>query len=158
MAYIIFNNEGNLLRIAADDTDKNNLGYDYTENPAKSVTQDEFNRIKWGTHTCSLNNDNISWVENAQSITEDQINDSGVKGFISIKDATELQAYINLVRDSISHFLKSDPLHGMHTNIRTYDSFLKHFDVNSVTYPINSSWEKYCEDNGITCFHPLQVP
>ena len=158
MAYIIFNNEGSLLRIAANDTDKNNLGYDYTENPAKSVTQDEFNRIKWDTHTCSLNNDNISWVENVQNVTQDQVNDSGVKGSVSIKDATELQKYINFVRDSIAHFLKTDPLHVMYANIRTYDSFLKDFDVNSVTYPINSSWEKYCEDNGITCFHPLQVP
>ena len=31
-------------------------------------------------------------------------------------------------------------------------------DYDSLSYPLNKGWEKYCEDNSISYLHALQIP
>ena len=37
-------------------------------------------------------------------------------------------------------------------------TFVDSFDVSSISFPLNKSWEKHCEENSITYVHPLQLP
>ena len=46
----------------------------------------------------------------------------------------------------------------MYDSVKNYYEYLQNLDYSTITYPINYSWEKYCNDNGISFFHPLQIP
>ena len=40
----------------------------------------------------------------------------------------------------------------------TYKNSLSSFDTSTVTFPLNTPWEKYCEDNSISYKSLLQLP
>jgi len=46
----------------------------------------------------------------------------------------------------------------MESQVQTYLNTLNSFDTSTITYPLESTWEKYCVDNSITFLHPLQIP
>ena len=49
-----------------------------------------------------------------------------------------------------------------HSKKRNYVNTLNGIDTSSIisdeNTPLEMTWEKYCQDNGITFLHPLQIP
>ena len=82
---------------------------------------------------------------------------------ISFADSEGLFLYLSKgVLPLLNAFLKQklNKDNPMWNDLNTYKLFLDNTisGQNEITYPINSSWEKYCSDNSITYFHALQIP
>jgi len=76
-------------------------------------------------------------------------------------DSEELHQYLKDIRDSIKKFIANANANTqsktLYTQFVNYNNYLDTFDTSTVTYPINT-WEKYCQDNGITYLSLLQLP
>ena len=55
-------------------------------------------------------------------------------------------------------FEKANSSNSMLTACSNYKNYLETLDYSSLSFPLNSNWEKYCQDNSITYLHPLQIP
>ena len=55
-------------------------------------------------------------------------------------------------------FEKVNSSNSMLTACSNYRNYLETLDYSSLSFPLNSNWEKYCQDNSITYLHPLQIP
>ena len=127
MAYLIFNTQGELYRIASDDSEKNNLDI----NPdffVKVATDEEFNKIRLETHSVSLDGEN----------------------FIFIEDGNNLLVFFRKK-------LEYDPDHPRADDINSYISTLENFDTSTITFPLDKNWQEYCQENSITFISPLQI-
>lgn len=165
MAYFILNpNETdytNVYRIAANDADKNNLNLD-TENITVDVSDSDFNNLRDNMKVISSwNGTNYTFVD-ALPTENDPNNPPEDPGsspaFFSAAD--QVSAHINDVIGICNSFMDapnnaSNPLF---SSIESYKNYLTGFDTSTLSFPMNISWEKYCEDNGISYYHPLQIP
>ena len=70
----------------------------------------------------------------------------------------ELKQYIDGVIKILDSFLINNSNNPMFNSLQTYRTFLNEFDISTITFPYNKSWEEYCNDNSITFFHTLQIP
>ena len=69
-----------------------------------------------------------------------------------------LLIHFDNVIKSIKEFSKNNASNSLYTNLNNYKEYLETFDSSSVSFPLNKTWEKYCEENSITFYHPLQIP
>ena len=86
-------------------------------------------------------------------------------GALSLEDvgyyyvsAEVLQVYIDNLIKTLNFFLNSNKENGMYDRLLAYKNFLIEFETNSIEYPLNKSWEQYCNENSISFFHSLQIP
>jgi hypothetical protein len=74
--------------------------------------------------------------------------------------ADQVSAYINHVVGICNAFI-NEPINAsnpLFSSIQSYKNYLTGFDTSTLSFPMTVSWEKYCEDNGISYYHPLQIP
>ena len=69
-----------------------------------------------------------------------------------------LDQYLQGIISDINNLAVANPSNAMLAQANSYKDTLEAFDTSTITYPLNSSWEKYCSDNSITFLHPLQIP
>ena len=151
MAYCILNpNESNKLNIhrIAENEEEKNL-FHTTENfIVVDLSDEDFNKIKINTHFISGYSE-----ENGYQLQAQETNDLG------IFNKESLQNHLNFLSSSIANYLNNN---NQESSIRsfweTYKGVIDGFDVESLTYPTNFSWEKYCQDNGIPFKSILQLP
>lgn len=148
------NDKTHIFRIAATESDLNNLNLGaYT---TISVSDSEYNNIRNSTKTVeSYDGTTFTYLDNPiQEIAP------GKTYWCAYNTADDLQQYLNIVIQRCNDFLEvaSNSSNALFGDITTYRDYLSSFDVSSLTYPMNINWEKYCEDNSITFFHPLQIP
>ena len=86
-------------------------------------------------------------------------------GALSLEDvdyyyvsAEVLQVYIDNLIKNLNFFLNGNKENGMYDRLLAYKNFLIEFETNSIEYPLNKSWEQYCNENSISFFHSLQIP
>ena len=76
-------------------------------------------------------------------------------------DVDQLQEHLTSVKKSINLFKTNANANTqsktLYTQFINYNNYLETFDIATVTFPI-VSWEKYCQDNGITYLNLLQIP
>ena len=139
----IFNTEGFITQIATD-SDANNLNINKSDYVEKTLSDEDFNAVRQGLKKISLSGDTVNLVEDNYTFP----------------DQTTLSNYINkVVIPALDQFLESNEEHPMWTAINNYKfQISEQIDLSTITYPLNSTWEKYCEDNSITYYHPLQIP
>jgi hypothetical protein len=146
MAYAI-TKDNNLLRIAANETEKNELTA-MNENPTViDISDSDFNKLKNRCHTYSIS---------GNTITISEITEPG-----SYANVDELFAYHNDLKRSLETFINNANTNTknktLYTQAVNYKNYLDSFDLSTVTFPI-TNWEKYCEDNSITYLNLLQIP
>ena len=143
MAKAYFNTEGFITQIATD-SDANNLNINKSDYVEKTLSDEDFSAVRQGLKKISLSGDTINLVEDNYTFP----------------DQTTLSNYINkVVIPALDQFLESNEEHPMWTAINNYKfQISEQIDLSTITYPLNSTWEKYCEDNSITYYHPLQIP
>jgi hypothetical protein len=144
MAYII--RQGNILsKIAKDDTDKNEQNLSSEIYSSIDISDSDFLKLKKSRATVTIDGDNVT------------INDVASSTF---EDSNALTLEIDSIKYSLKQFLdiSSNSSKAIYSVAQTYYNTLDIFDVSTISFPLNKTWEEYCEENSITYIHPLQIP
>jgi len=145
MAKIIFNTENHVVALS-DDANVSNLNMDQSMYTLKDISSLDFDSIRQNLKRATLVNDAV--------VLEDLDE-------ISFNNSEELSSYLTrVVLSLINPFINNNQNNPMWNDINTYKTLVEE-TINGereITYPLNSSWEKYCSDNSKTYFHPLQIP
>jgi hypothetical protein len=144
MAYIIFNENNELVKIASNASDRDSLHLVLSNLSVTEVSDIDFLKIK--KNMASVSYDGLT-------VTVTDFNEAN-----SIETQSKLESYLKDIIKYISYYTNSNKNHLMYNEINSYKEYLENFDVNSLTFPLNKSWEEYCSDNSITFYHPLQIP
>jgi|TARA_R100001460_G_scaffold20153_1_gene41874 hypothetical protein len=147
MAYVIVNTSDNeIYRIAENDAAKNDQNVLWELYSAVDITDEEFTKIKTNAATVTVSG-------GSATVTD-------VTGFSSEGDSKEnLQAYHTNIKTLLKGFLDNNPSSkSLYSAAQTYYNYLNVLDYDSLSYPLNKGWEKYCEDNSISYLHALQIP
>jgi len=147
MAYLVFNSDNSLFRIASNDTDLGNLnlpdplGSSYN---LQTINDSDFESVRKNLKEVSFDGTTITYTDQTWKWpNQDVLNNY----FVSIV-YDRCEAFLNVNQDS----------HPMYNSIRNYQMDVQSFDISSLTYPMEISWEEYCSNNSITYYHPLQIP
>jgi hypothetical protein len=148
MAFAIFMHD-NLYRIASNTTEKNQLNVDESAYTIKEITDEQFSKIKLNKVMTSLSGGEVSLEDipfsPTQGTTEEHID--------------FLKGYHEGIKKLIKEFLNpSNTSKSLYSVSENYLNYLNNLDYNSLTYPLNKTWEEYCEDNSISFINPLQLP
>ena len=143
MANLFFTSEGpgGLYKISTD-ADKASMGINDNDYTVKVISDSDFQSVRNNTKVAVLSGDTVSYTDVETSFN----------------NAEGLTMYLNQVKSTIDSFIQGRPSNSMITALTNYRDYIDSFDVSSLTYSLDKSWEKYCEDNSITYFHPLQIP
>lgn len=163
MAYFILNpnetNYTNIYKIAADDDAKSklNLTNDFI---SVNVSDSEFASIRNNTKSIAGHDGtSYTYVDFLSTETDPNNPPSDPTAVASnFETSDQLRQELDIIANTCNQFIESNADHPWRTSIQTYKDYLVSFDTTSVTFPMTISWEKYCEDNSISYYHPLQIP
>jgi|TARA_R110000803_G_scaffold53828_3_gene110402 hypothetical protein len=141
MAYLIFNNSNDLVKIAANDSDRDSLNLILTQHSVVSVSDSDFLKVRTGASFASYDGTNATITE-----AENYFNEESLK------------KYFENVVSLLNSFLSENMDNSLYDDMNNYKNYLLSFDTSSVTLPLNKSWEEYCNENSIVFYHPLQIP
>lgn len=147
MAYLICaldsdNKENSLYRIAENDSYLNNLNIDTVNYKIINISSDDFNEIKLNTKAfLKYNNNDVFYVN---------INNNFTKVTLSF--------HIEQIKKAIKDFLDNNKSHIYFNQWNSYYNQLSNLDLNSISFPLEKSLEKYFNDLGQPSFNPLQLP
>jgi hypothetical protein len=146
MAYFIFTGtgQGNLYRIAENDSDKNGLHFSENNSIVKVVSDSDFLKIKSEKAQVYLDGDNV--------VIEDGSDDS------VYQEASELQDVINKHVAICNQFIENEKNQDsiFLSRVTSYKNMCESFDTSTVTFPLNKTWQAYLTDNSIDFISPLQ--
>jgi hypothetical protein len=148
MAFFILDSNDGILNIAANEAEKNNLNVSIPPAISVTVTEDEFNKFKKGESMPTVNNGSVTFEDVPTDVPPSFVNQEALKD-----ELKHIQIKIKQFKNISSNQNKI-----LWNTITTYGDLLDSFDFSSITYPLNKTWEQYCEDNSITYIHPLQIP
>ncbi len=163
MAYFILNpNETDytkILKIAADDNAKNNVNLDSAKIYVNVIDSD-FNNVRDNMKAfSSWDGTNYTFVDTLPTDEPTPPTDpGGDPAFYG--NAAQVNIYINSVITICNAFLEepTNANNPMFSSVESYRNYLTSFDTSTLSFPMTVSWEKYCQDNGISYYHPLQIP
>jgi hypothetical protein len=158
MAYFIFikNSEdvqNTLYRIAENEFDLNNLNISQTNYKIIEDSQSNFDAVKYGTKNVLKYNNNITYEDKITSF-EDVIKD----GLLVKSGEEHLNDYVLNCKNAINQFLKNNQNHQLFNRWNNYYNQLNSLDLNTVTYPLNTTLEQYFKDQGQESLSTLQLP
>jgi uncharacterized protein YktA (UPF0223 family) len=145
MSFLIVSQDNQVYKIAENETDKNNLNCSYPPYKVVSISDSDFNKIK--IHIADVNyvNDSFSIVDKIENETH--------------YSSETLQNYHNGLKKNLEQFMQSNSSsHVFYTRVNNYFNLLNTFNYSNIQFPLNSSWETYCEQNSIEFLSPLQIP
>ena len=70
----------------------------------------------------------------------------------------QIQNYVNLIKNDIKEFIKNNPIHVLTNRWNDYFNQLNLLNLDSITYPLNKSLEKYFNDLEQPSYSILQLP
>ena len=146
MAYLIFNSDNNLIKIAANDSDRDSQNIVLSDHSVISVSDADFLKIKTNAAVATYDGTNVTITEVDAIEMENILNEEALK------------KHFNNVIYSLNSFLSVNTSSSLYTDLNNYKEYLETFDTSSVTFPLNKSWEAYCNENSLTFYHPLQIP
>jgi|TARA_X000000950_G_scaffold189325_1_gene228891 hypothetical protein len=161
MAYLIFDNQNTLIKIALNDADKNCLNLDFSICNVQEVSQSDAEDILFNVKTFTFDGTTltivpIDYTEFQNDPDNPHPQDAQEQMF---KHATDLKGYFDgVVIPQLKLFINNCPSNDMYTRAFDYLYYLENLDYSAITFPINYSWEKYCKDNSQHWIHPLQIP
>ncbi len=145
MAYIIHIND-DIYKIASNDTERDEVSAAIPPYVATEISDSDFSKIKKNTAVVSISGGTVS------------ITDLDTSSII-FQDEDELKGYIETLKPLMQSFIQKDnESKSLYSTINSYLTTLNTHDYSSITYPLNNTWEKYCEDNSIDYINTLQIP
>lgn len=143
MAYAIAT-DNNVYNIAANLLEKDDLNVSYDIYNAIEISDEDFLKVK----------KNLAKI----TISGDTATITSLEGPF-ILDEEALKNYIDIVLDKINLFIAAGNTEKiLYSDINEYKNYLDNLNLSTITFPLDSTWEQYCEDNEITYFHTLQIP
>lgn len=146
MAYFIFTknlSEGNLYKIASNDADKDALHFSPAHSIVKDVSDEDFLKIRSERSQVYLDdNDNVIIEDRSCSYTDA----SGLQGTID--------SHIKLCNRFIED--RENENNPLLSRVTSYRDMCQSFDVSTINFPLNDTWEGYLLDNSIDFISPLQ--
>lgn len=142
MAYLIFNSDNNLVKIAANDSDRDSQNIILSDHSVVSVSDADFLKVKTGIVKLSYDGTNVSFTDTNGSITDENM----------------LKSIFQNILNQLEEFLLVNQSNALYNSLKDYKHALESFDTSSITFPLNKTWEQYCNENSITFYHPLQIP
>lgn len=143
MAYAIVTDD-NVYNIAANLLEKDDLNVSYDIYNAIEISDEDFLKVK----------KNLAKI----TISGDTATITSLEGPF-ILDEEALKNYIDIVLDKINLFIAAGNTEKiLYSDINEYKNYLDNLNLSTITFPLDSTWEQYCEDNEITYFHTLQIP
>ena len=144
MAYFIFlKNNADVFRIAENISDLNNLNISASDFNTIEDSQTNFDYVKYGTkYPESIQGSTITYV------------DIPVLPF----SKELLSKYITNTKNIIKAFLENNPSHPLFNRWNDYYNQLSNLNLDTITYPLNTSLEQYFKDLSQPSFSPLQLP
>ena len=135
MSYIIFNNNNELVKIAANDSDRDSQNIVLSDHTIQNVSDSDFLKIRTGVSTATYDGTSVTLTDNVMpSLSE-----------------------INVIIIA-SSFLEENKSNLLYTPINEYKNYLKNFDSSSLSFPSEKNLEQYCNENSLPFYHPLQIP
>jgi len=144
MSYFLFSYNSEPSKIAENSIDLNNLNVNLSTCKVIEVSQSDFDSVKLVQKLCTGYNGDIPIYTDPKlpvDISKDNLNN-----------------YINNIKKNIKYFLDNNKNHPDIQKWTNYYSQLNTLDLNSLTYPLTKSLEKYFYDLGQPSLHPLQLP
>lgn len=149
MAYFIFENN-NLLRIAANDDAKNDLNYS-EHAVVETVSDSDFRKAQFEEQMISHNGSEVVYT--------DYDADMGRENTWPSMTEEQLKEYHKQVLSLINIYMDANnSSDSIYSSVVSYKNYLEGLDYSSLTYPIPTNWEKYCDDNSIPFLSPKQIP
>ena len=148
MAKVFFNSDGSVAQLSTD-SDVANLNINLADYTEKTISDADFNLVKQNLKLISLEGDTVSLQDpDPDLFTWDSFE--------------ALSQYISaVVLPKVNAFIDNNKNNSMWSGINDYkivlDETVAGRQNTDITYPLNS-WEKYCADNSIAYYHPLQIP
>tara|TARA_R110000787_G_scaffold184096_1_gene295888 strand:+ start:729 stop:1151 length:423 start_codon:yes stop_codon:yes gene_type:complete len=140
MAYLIFNNNNDLVKIAANDSDRDSQNIVLSDHTVENVSDSDFLKIRTGVLIATYNGTNVTTTE-----------------FV-VGSESNLQKILNDRIKLLSPFIENNLNNPLYNSLNSYKEYLENFNISSITLPLNKTWEEYCNENSITFYHPLQIP
>ena len=149
MAYIIYTNENKLVGIADNDADRDS--YNGIENlQAVSVSDSNYDKVK---------NNEVIIGDYDSANSQHNLQERETELIPVIEGVDQLNQHVSDLKERLNSFLEvpENESKTMWTRCNDYHSYLESLDTSSLTYPINSTWERYCSDNSISYVNTLQI-
>tara|TARA_R100000664_G_scaffold34172_1_gene54624 strand:- start:4726 stop:5157 length:432 start_codon:yes stop_codon:yes gene_type:complete len=143
MAYLICKDNG-VYKIAANDSDKDDLNIPPNFYDIITISDSEFNNIRINNATVVVNGTSATVTEDTEKLR--------------FNDKEELDSYLETVKFVAKSFLDVNVGHPKYSEVADYLSYLNNLDTSALSYPMLSSWEEYCNTNSITFLSTLQIP
>jgi hypothetical protein len=143
MGTLVFDSEERLIKIAANESDLNSLNIIISDCTTNQPSDSDFENVRTNQSEATMSGGVITYTNLDQLAFEQQ---------------SVLDEYLQEVISDINNLAVADPSNAMLAQANSYKDTLEAFDTSTISYPLNSSWEKYCSDNSITFLHPLQIP
>ena len=144
MAYLIVDESNNLYKIAANDTDRDSQNCSMPPYSTIDISDEDFAKVKQNQVSITISNGSATFTDEP--------------GF-NYEAQQDLVNYHTNLKNQLKQFVRNnDSSNALFTPCNNYMDSLNSFDYSTITFPLNSSWEKYCEDNSISYVHPLQIP
>jgi len=155
MAYVIISNN-QIYRIASNETEKNELNINQNDYIVKDISDADFLRIKKDDVYTSFANDTLTITNKDEDntiigATPEEIKEESIKFLKQYHE--ELIKLFDVFLIGENNSSKS-----LYSTIQSYRDYLSNFNYDSLTYPLNKTWEQYCHDNSISYISPLQIP
>lgn len=148
MAYFIFaknldNVDYTIYRIAANQTDLNNLNIIQSDYKIIEDSEENFNAVKLNTkEALKYNQNTITFID----IT------------VQFFKKESLDNYISGVKFLIKIFLDNNPNHPLYGQWNNYYNQLNNVNTSTFNYPFNQSLETYFNNQGQLVLNTLQLP
>ena len=144
MAYIItINNQ--IHKIASNDVEKNEIAVSFPPFEAIDISDDDFSKLKNDSAWASISEGSVTITDSDMSI--------------SYENEDELKQYIENIKPLFKNFIhRVNESKSLYSTINSYYTTLNTYDYSSINYPLNTTREKYCEDNSIDYINTLQIP
>jgi len=142
MAYLIFNSDNNLIKIAANDSDRDSQNIVLSDHSVISVSDADFLKIKTNAAVATYDGTNVIITDIS----------------VTIETEEDLKITFKNIIKPITEFLENNQNNSFYVGLNNYKQYLENFNTSSITFPLEKSWEQYCSENSITCYHPLQIP
>tara|TARA_R100001244_G_C5109626_1_gene120837 strand:+ start:69 stop:539 length:471 start_codon:yes stop_codon:yes gene_type:complete len=156
MAYFIFNTDNAIVKIAANDTDRDALNLNLPDYNIVSVTDDQFNSVISNDKNITYDGTTLTLTSRTEEVGDI---DPEIGGATEVScSQSNLEDHIGKIKESLNNFLVSNSGHIKFTECQNYYNYLDNLDMSTLTFPVNGYWEKYCVDNSIPFVHPLQIP
>lgn len=150
MAYVILN-KSNGLSFISKDMEQLEMQYPsypiYQNGYAGSmveISQADFTSLQLGEKVFSHDGTNIV-LKDPKMIVAPPYNEE------------QLKDHFNLIKDRLKELIKGKPDSAWKTELSNYLNVLENFDLSTITYPLNISFEKHLSNQGYTVLSPLQL-